>query len=78
MSSTLAKNFEHKLTVALKDARVAALNTKNNLDEEGYFGEIESQVINLDIAMFDDSAKNKKAVVDKLMGLLLNYEIKFL
>lgn len=78
MSSTLAKNFEHKLVVALKDARVAALNTKNNLDEEGYFGEIESQVYDLDTAFFDNDMKMKKAIVDKLMGLLLNYEIKFL
>lgn len=75
MSSTLAKNFDNKLTIALIDARVAALNMKNNLSEAGYFSEIEIQAINLDAA---SDMKMKKAIVDKLMGLLLNYEIKFL
>ena len=79
MSSTLAKEFENKLIVALIDARVAVLNEKKFITEQQRTLEMIDEQIHtaLDAHVSDDLNKIHKATT-KAIALLINYQIKFL
>ena len=78
MSSTLAKEFDHKLLVALKDARVAALNNVLKCNESDALEKIRQEYLGLLEAMNMDDSRAALKHSTKAIALLLNYQIKFL